>query len=81
MGLFEQFPWTNFDRLNLDALIAAVKKIETTTEDIHDRIETLVPQLFYQALRDGTITVALHEEYNATTRELTLSVEMGDIDG
>ena len=81
MGLFEQFPWTNFDRLNLDALIAAVKKIETTTDDINDRIETLVPQLFAQALADGTITAALHEDYNASTRELTLSVQIGDLNG
>lgn len=81
MGLFEQFPWTNFDRLNLDALIAAVKKIETTTDDIHDKIETMVPILFQQALADGTITAALHEEYNSSTRELTLSVQIGDLNG
>ena len=81
MGLFEQFPWTNFDRLNLDALIKAVKNIETTTEDIHDKIETMVPALFEQALRDGTITAALHEEYNSSTRELTLSVQIGEING
>lgn len=56
MGLFEQFPWTNFDRLNLDALMRKVSDAVLTNKRVEERIETLVPEIIDQAIEDGRIT-------------------------
>ena len=36
MGLFEQFPYTNYDRLNLDSLIKTLRNLKTEIESLSD---------------------------------------------
>ena len=38
MGLFEQFPYTNFHDLNLDWIIAKIKELDEKVDNIEDRI-------------------------------------------
>ena len=42
MGLFNQFPFTNFHEMNLDWLISEMKKLEASNKYINDNIEKLV---------------------------------------
>lgn len=41
MGLFEQFPYTNYDRLNLDALIVNIRTIKKQIEELDDLPEQM----------------------------------------
>ena len=38
MGLFEQFPYSNFHELNLDWVLARIKELDEKVDSIEDRI-------------------------------------------
>ena len=38
MGLFEQFPYTNFHELNLDWVLSKLKELDEKVNNIEDRI-------------------------------------------
>lgn len=73
---FENFPYTNFHDLNLNWLLARVKEMYEYVKNIGDVIDTKVVELFNEALSSGRITGRLSETYNASTRELTLGVQI-----
>lgn len=73
---FENFPYTNFHDLNLNWVIARVKEMYEYVQNIGDTIDTKVVELFNEALASGRITGNLSETYNASTRELTLGVQI-----
>ncbi len=71
---FENFPYTNFHDLNLNWILGKVKEMSDYVKNIGETIDSLVVQLFNQAMSEGKITGRLTETYNAQTRELVLSV-------
>ena len=38
MGLFEQFPYSNFHELNLDWILQKIKELDEKVDSIEDRI-------------------------------------------
>lgn len=68
MGVFEQFPYTNFHDLNLDWIIKKVKDLDNKVNDdldqiITDRVTELLNSLSFNAI------------YDAITETITLEVE------
>lgn len=50
-------------------------KISEAIDYMKDNLVSTVDDLFNQALQNGDITASLHESYNPTTEELTLSIQ------
>lgn len=61
MGLFEQFPYTNFHELNLDWLLQKVKQLDSKVDSFEDDIKAAVEEWFEEhpeiQIPDDSITV------------------------
>lgn len=63
MGLFENFPYTNFHELNLDWIITRMKALDKKVDSIEDRIYNKS-----KAYTDEQIAI-LHNEFNSLENE------------
>lgn len=70
MGVFEQFPYTNFHELNLDWIIAELKKLDKkVNEDLQEII---------QASADAYISnLVLNALYDPDNERITIEVQEG----
>lgn len=62
MGLFENFPYTNFQNLNLDYLLKQTKKNSENIASVQQTINDTINTLFQNALDDGTIASLINDE-------------------
>lgn len=76
-GLFENFPYTNFQRLNLDWILQVVKSMEPVPaelDELRHYIEEHFPEevqaAFDQAVQDGTLAQILAEELIFVTPQM-----------
>lgn len=64
MGLFEQFPYTNYQQLNLDWLISKVKEVAEDNEYINENIEKIVLDNIDKIA--GIVSIQSVKSYGAT---------------
>lgn len=68
MGVFEQFPYTNFHDLNLDWIVSKIKEFESTMDAIvAEKAEEYFNNIFIDAVYDAdtqTIRLAIEEVNN-----------------
>lgn len=69
MGLFENFPWTDFHNLNIDFILkklkkqdADIEKINNDINDINDNIGTTVEEVVDEKIEDGTIGALINDQ-------------------
>lgn len=74
MGLFEQFPYTNYDRLNLDSLIKYVRALKDQVEEIGD----LPDQMKALSDRVGVIE-ALYQEFASDIKQQFQELQQDNI--
>ena len=70
MGLFEQFPYTNFHELNLDWVLQAVKGMDVKIDAMNDYIQDHLDD----AIRDMLDTAFIDSIYDAPTETLILVI-------
>lgn len=77
MGLFENFPYTNFHRVNMDWILQIVKSLEPVPaelEELKNYIEENFPEAvqeaFDKAVQDGTLSDILKEELVFVTPQM-----------
>lgn len=67
MGLFEQFPYTNFHELNLDWLLQKVKQLDSKVDSFEDDIKEAVNEWFEEhpeiQIPDDSITIEKLVDY------------------
>lgn len=67
MGVFEQFPYTNFHELNLDWIIKQVKQFQISLDNINGKITEIV--------KEYLASVEMNAMYVADTETIILKFE------
>lgn len=73
MGLFEQFPYTNFHELNLDWLLQQMKELDINFENLKTDIFEDVEGLVQEAVDAGLINII----YDASSQTIKLTAGTG----
>lgn len=55
MGLFENFPYTNFQQMNLDWLLRKIKEMANVVDNITDTISDTINSILTEMGNDGTL--------------------------
>lgn len=78
MGLFENFPYTNFQQMNLDWLLRKIKEISGTVNNINDTINDSVNTIIQQLATDGSLGELIKQNAWYTNKKI---VAYGDSSG
>ena len=71
MGIFDgNMPYTNLHELNLDWVIAKIKKVDEQINNLDESIR----QVLTEMINDGTLTISLENLYNSDTEELIIQL-------
>ena len=73
MGLFNQFPFTNFHEMNLDWIINEIKKLDASNKYINENIEKLVLDNIDKIA--GIVSIQSVKSYGATGNGITDDTE------
>lgn len=66
----EQFPYTNFHELNLDWIIALIRRLSKIYDGVEDKIEEIVYKYLEQMLEDGDLKELIDQILNEITERL-----------
>lgn len=77
MGIFEQFPYTNFHELNLDWLLNAVKKLDKKVEALTVAADPIVIKVTARSTEAGTAKEVTDVTCNRSAAELADLVTAG----
>lgn len=70
MGIYDNWTYTDLHQLNLDWLLKEVKKIQI----FNDNVDSYIMDTIINMIDNGQLTLQLHEEYDADTKSLTLTI-------
>lgn len=79
MGLFDQFPYTNFHELNLDWVLQKIKELGSVYDNIDDRITKIVTEYLDKFIEGGDlekIVTEVLEEITERVGSFPISPEM-----
>ena len=61
MGLFENFPYTNFQQMNLDWLLRKIKEMANVVDNITDTISDTINSILTEMGDDGTLAELIRQ--------------------
>lgn len=70
MGLFDQFPYTNFHELNMDWIIGVIKRLCDIYDGVTDKITEIVVQYLEQMLEDGELKELIDKILDEITKRI-----------
>ena len=70
MGIYDNWTYTDLHQLNLDWLLKEVKKIKV----FNDNVDSYIIDTIISMIDNGQLTLQLHEEYDADTKSLVLTI-------
>lgn len=62
MGLFENFPYTNFQQMNLDWIIKKTKELESSVKNIDNTVQSDVNEILNDWKNDGTLADLINQD-------------------